>query len=150
VKEKRVITNMERYGVAYPMQNADIAEKQGKETYQWKEYKFPCGTTVKYQGYENLAYDELVKEGYVCNDLVTSRKKVPEIWYETHDGSRHRYYVDIYIPSKNKMIEVKSTWTYEKKRDKVHAKGHQCKSNGYEYEIWIYDSKSRKDIVCFY
>ena len=73
-----------------------------------------------------------MKEGYACNDFVTSRTKVPKIWYEMDDGSRHRYYVDIYIPSKNKMIEVKSTWTYEKKRDNIHAKGHQCKSDGYE------------------
>ena len=139
---------MERYGVAHPLQNAEIAEKHGKRCFQWKQYTFPCGTIVQYQGYENFAYDDLVPEGYACNDLVTSRTEVPEIWYTKDDETRHHYYVDIYIPSKHKMIEVKSTWTYEKKKDSVHAKGLQCKRDGYEYEIWIYNTKSRKDVVC--
>ena len=47
-------------------------------------------------------------------DLITSKKDVPKIWYSDIDGKKHRYYCDIYIPSENKIIEVKSTWTYKK------------------------------------
>ena len=45
VKQKIRDTNMKTYGVPYAMQNAEFAEEHGKRSFQWKEYKFPCGTT---------------------------------------------------------------------------------------------------------
>ena len=38
---------------------------------------------------------------------------MPEIWF-TDNNKEHRYYVDIYIPSQNKCIEVKSIYTYQR------------------------------------
>ena len=49
--------------------------------------------------------------------------------------------MDIFIPSKNKCIEVKSTWTAEKKKDNIFLKQSAGKELGYNYEIWVYDSK---------
>ena len=146
IKNKTVAWSLNKYGTIHPSQNADYAENHGKKTRSWKEYTFPCGTIVKYQGYENWAYDELINDGYGINDFETSKKKVPVIWY-TVNGKKHRYYVDIYIPSINKMIEVKSTWTYEKKEDNVKSKANECVKQGYDYEIWIYDAKKNKKII---
>jgi len=43
---------------------------------------------------------------------------MPEIWYEFED-KRRRYYPDIYIKSQNKIIEVKSDYTFYKEYDKI-------------------------------
>ena len=138
-------TNNIIYGCDYPMQNAEQAEKCGKNSYAWKNYTFPCGTIVKYQGYENLGYDELIKEGYILEDIIVSRTLVPEIWY-MNNNRKHRYYVDIYIPLINKMIEIKSTRTYQLKlEDNIFLKANACIKQGFDYEIWVYaDNKGRK------
>ena len=57
--------------------------------------------------------------------------------------TKHRHYVDIYIPSINKCIEVKSIWTYELDTDKVLAKQKSAKDLGYQYEIWIFNNKEQ-------
>jgi hypothetical protein len=49
---------------------------------------------IKYQGYENFAFDELFAEGFTEKDIITSKKNVPEIWY-TNNDKNHRYFVDI-------------------------------------------------------
>jgi hypothetical protein len=53
--------------------------------------------------------------------------------------------VDIYIPSQNQCIEVKSTWTAEKKKDNIYLKQNAAKELGYQYEIWIFNAK--KELV---
>ena len=146
-RDKFEKTCLEKYGTKHPSQNAEYAEKHGKKSKQWKNYTFSCGSKVKYQGYENLAYDDLTEQGFEINDLITSRKNVPEIWY-INNGKKHRYFVDIYIPTINKMIEVKSTWTYmKKKEDNIIPKALQCIKEGYDYEIWIYDKKGNKEVI---
>jgi hypothetical protein len=147
IKDKSKQTCLIKYGTEYPLQNAEYAEKAAKNVRNWKNFTFPCGSIVKYQGYENFAYDELLKQGFDINDIVTSKTKVPIIWYINNE-KKHRYYVDIYIPTINKMIEVKSTWTYAKKKeDNIIPKALQCIKEGYDYEIWIYDNKRNKIVI---
>ena len=45
-------------------------------------------------------------------------KNVPKLWCEY---TRHRHYVNIFIPSENLCIEIKSVWTL-KMKDKVFIK----------------------------
>ena len=42
------------------------------------------------------------------------------------------------------IIEVKSTWTFEKKEDNVLLKQTFAKQEGYQYEIWVYNAKGTK------
>jgi hypothetical protein len=42
---------------------------------------------------------------------------------------------------------VKSTWTYKCKTDSVKEKAEACKSQGYKYEIWIFDRKGNKTTI---
>lgn len=151
VRDKCITTSMERYGVEHPMQNSDIAEKSSKCAYKTKKYTFPCGKIVDIQGNEDLALDELVASGLTSNDIVNSRGGVPEIWWKDENGKNHRYYVDIYIPSLNKMIEVKSTWTFEKTKDKTINKGKACIDNRFGFELWVYhnNNKSNKKVIIF-
>lgn len=56
----------------------------------------------------------------------------------------HKHYPDIYIKSENKIIEVKSTRTFELHKDKVLIKKKSAIDAGFKYELWIYDSKRNK------
>jgi hypothetical protein len=68
---------------------------------------------------------------------------VPRISYEI-DGKKKYYFPDIYIPHENKIIEVKSTWTYKCKTDSIQEKGDACKAQGYTYELWCFDGKGNR------
>jgi hypothetical protein len=78
------------------------------------------------------------------DEIITGSGSVPEIWYDDDEGMKHRHFVDIFIPSQNKCIEIKSTWTAEKKKDNIFKKQQAGKQLGYNYEIWIYNSKGEK------
>lgn len=39
-------------------------------------------------------------------------------FHYNYEGKIHRYYPDIYIKSENKVIEVKSTYTFNKEKEK--------------------------------
>jgi hypothetical protein len=52
--------------------------------------------------------------------------------------------VDIFIPSQNRCIEVKSEWTYNQQINSVLLKENAAKELGYNYEMWIYDNKGNK------
>jgi hypothetical protein len=140
-------TCLKKYGVEYPQQLPEIAEKSHKNSYRKKTYILPSGKEIICQGYEPLALNKLIKEDNISeDDIVTGCKNVPQIWYDDENGKKHRHYVDIYIPSQNRCIEVKSTWTARKdKKDNIYLKQNAAKELGYQYEIWIYNSK--KELV---
>jgi hypothetical protein len=125
------------------MQNSEIMEKSIKTAYKMKDYILPSGNLIKIQGYEKFALDELIiNDKFHESDIITGIKNVPEIWYIGEDNEKHRHYVDIFIPSQNKCIEVKSTWTF--KKPNVLNKQTAAKELGYNYEIWVYDNKGNK------
>lgn len=134
-------TCLERYGVENHMQNAEMAEKASKSSYKLKDYTFPSGKVIKCQGYEPFALNILINDKITEEDIVTSKKEVPEIWYKDGDDKDHRYYVDIFIKSMNKFIEVKSTWTYKKNMEKVELTKNTIKQKGFLYECWVFDNK---------
>jgi hypothetical protein len=144
-KEKIKKTSLEKYGVEHPSQNKEIMEKINKNIYKSKEYILPSGNIIKIQGYEYYALDELLqKENINENDIITGCSNVPTIWYIDENGKKHRHYVDIFIPSQNRCIEVKSLWTFQKQKNIVFLKQNAAKELGYLYEIWIYDNKGNK------
>ena len=166
-KIKRIITSFERYGVENASQNISLKLKRiqtclrkygvehvsqaniPRKPFKLKIFSFPCGKDIRVQGYEPFALEDLVKEGYNSEDILTCRSEVPKIWYITPDSKRHRYFVDIYIPKENKMIEVKSDYTYNLHRDKIVLKAEECVRQGYVYEIWVYDYKKNREIFSF-
>jgi len=143
VKQKIRDTCIERYGVEHPMHISEIAEKCLKSGYTRKDYTLTSGKILQIQGYEHFALDEIVTI-YQEDDIINGMSNVPEIWYNDEEGKKHRHYVDIFIPSKHLCIEVKSTWTAEKKKDNIFLKQNAGKLLGYHYEIWVYDNKGNK------
>jgi hypothetical protein len=147
-KEKIKETNMIKYGVKHPMQNLEIAEKHSKTAYKLKSYILPSGKEIKVQGYENIALDVLVQK-YKEEDIIYSRSEVPEIWWIDKLEKSHRYYVDFFIKSENKCIEIKSTWTYKQddKQEKIEKTKQAVKEKGYNYELWIIDKKKNITVL---
>lgn len=90
-----------------------IIEKLCKtNNYKYKKYIFPSGKSVNYQGYENVALDELIKM-YNEDDIENNRQKIPKIQYILNNKVCY-YYPDIYIKSQNLIIEVKSVYLHIK------------------------------------
>ena len=143
IKEKKKETYLEKFGVENPMQSEEIFEKQLKNSLNKKEYILPSSKSIQVQGYENLALDILIyNENIDENDIIINRSEVPEIWYDDN-GKYHRYYVDIFIKSLNKCIEVKSEYTFYINKKINLLKHKYVKYNGYNSEIWIFSGKKR-------
>ncbi len=130
-------TNIKKYGVEHGMQSAEVSSKA--VLFSKKKYKMPTGCVINYQGYENFAFDKLLKDGYKEDDIITSRKDVPEIWYFGENNKKRRHFVDIFLPSINKCIEIKSEWTMKLNEEDNLKKQNAAKQLGYLYEIWIFN-----------
>ena len=144
IKDKMIKLNIIKYGVRHHSQNVDIAHKMLSSSYNKKTYILPSGKIISYQGYENFAFDQLINiENIDENDLITNRAEVPEIWYLDNNNVKRRHFVDIYIKTQNRCIEVKSTWTNQPKNN-VLEKQKAALDLGYNYEIWIFDKKGNK------
>jgi hypothetical protein len=139
VQDKWKNTCLEKYG-GHPNQNAEVQAKSEERSYAYKDYTTPSGKVRKVQGYEHLALDEIFSKGYAEDDIITGKANVPQIKY-TIDETPHIYFPDIYIPSENKLIEIKSDWSIQKKRANVKEKAEASVNSGYIYEIWIYYNK---------
>ena len=135
VRNKVKATNLERYGFEYACQNPEIHEKIFKQ--RVKKYTLPSGKEINIQGYENYALDILLNK-YTEDEILNSKSDMPVIRYKYKNINR-RYFPDIYIPKYNKIIEVKSLWTYKRDLMKNIFKALNTRKMGYEYEIWIID-----------
>ena len=137
IKARKDKTCEELYGDKDIMHNSEMFEKVAKSSFKRKEYTLPSGKITMYQGYENVAYDELLKtigEDEFTNDV----KEMPKVMYTCDDKVR-RYYPDIYIPSQNKIIEVKSVYTFNTCLEQNKCKMKQCINDSINFEFWICD-----------
>ena len=132
---------MEKYG-GHPNQNKEVQAKSEANSYHYKEYMMPSGNIIKYQGYENLALDELIHM-YDEEDIIIGRTNIPTIEYYVNEV-KHVYFPDFFIKSENKIIEVKSEWTIQLKRGNIEEKASATVKAGYKYEIWVYSDKKVK------
>lgn len=138
---------LQKYGVENPQHCPEIAEKSSKKSYYKKTYTFPSGNQINCQGYEPFALNILLeKENINETDIVTGCQNVPKIVYLDENNKEHRHYVDIFIPSQNRCIEVKSTWTAKKKQDNIYLKKQAGENLGYKYDLWIFDQKGNLQI----
>ncbi|MEN6623691.1 MAG: hypothetical protein ABFD50_19355 [Smithella sp.] len=137
---RRKATWMERYGVDNPTKNIDVAHSvmlsNAKSEYKTKSMTLPSGKEIRYQGFENIAINDLLKSGVAEDEIITGPGNVPHIEYE-FEGKTLRYYPDIYIPTLNLLIEVKSKYTWNKYRLKNLAKRQACIDAGFKFNVFV-------------
>lgn len=144
VQLQRIRTSQEKYGVDYPMQNAEVFVKQQHTANSYKKLITPLGEERMYMGYEGVALKELFIT-YTEDDIISDRYGLPEIWYFM--DKKRRYYPDIFIPSKNLIIEVKSTWTYGQDEVENVMKRRACLDAGFNFQFWICSDKKVLEII---
>jgi hypothetical protein len=145
IKARKDKTCEELYGDKDIMHNPEIFEKVVKNSFKRKEYTLPSGKTIMYQGYENIAYNKLL-ETIGESDFTNDVKKMPKVMYTQNDKVR-RYYPDIYIPSQNRIIEVKSAYTFNRYLEQNKCKMRKCIEDGIKFEFWICDTKNVIKII---
>lgn len=130
---------MELYGVEHAMHYPEFVSKAHQTAFSSKDYTFPSGNVVRVQGYEPFALDELLKQGIREKDILTGAENVPVINY-AFGGKQRMYYPDIYIKSKDLLIEVKSLYTYNRDYGQNQAKFAAAEKE-HNFELWVYDQK---------
>ncbi len=141
IREKIKETLIERYGVDHQMKDLVIFERAMMNAFRFKGYELPSGKITRVQGYEPQALDKLFEMGYDESDIMIENKDIEryigKVIYITIDGKEHRYYPDIYIVSENKIIEVKSVYTYNKNKEVNELKRKACLDAGLNFEFDI-------------
>lgn len=132
-------TNFKKYGTEIPMHNNNLFEKNKIAGFKLKEYIFPSGRKEKIQGYENFALNFLLK---TCSedDIITNRKLIPKFSYD-FEGKIRKYYPDIFVKSKNLVIETKSSWTSTLHPIIDELKKQSVLDAGFNFKKFIFNNK---------
>lgn len=123
IKNKSTITNLKKYGVKNPMQNISIFNKQQTSGFKMKIFK----NNLTYRGsYElhflNNYYDKInIENGKI-------------IKYENN----RNYFSDFYLPDYNLIVEIKSSYYYNRYLDLNLKKQKSSLNQGYNF-IFIID-----------
>lgn len=127
-KNKSKITNLDRYGVEYNMQNEKIYMKAQINGFKAKIHK---DTNLFYRGenekhFLDMCYDKNIK--------IEQGIRFSYIF----NGINKFYFSDYFLPDKNLIIEIKSSYYYKKYYDMNIEKMNTVKKSGYDF-IFIID-----------
>jgi hypothetical protein len=142
--KKSMETCMEKYGEPYVY----YLEKF-RNSFAPKYITLPkSGRVLRCQGYEDIAIQTLVSDpDFDENDIVVG-DDVPRVKY-MFLGREHMYFPDIFLPSKNILIEIKSAFTLESDLSRNICKFEQA-DKLYDFYIWVYDKRTSQPKVCRY
>jgi hypothetical protein len=141
IKKKIEEKFMEKYG-CYPLQDISVLQKHQESSKKYKKYTMPSGQIRLIQGYEHFAIQELLKK-YSEDQIQSERKNIPRFKYIKDEKERY-YFPDIYIPTTKQIIEIKSSYTFEKDKEKLDLLKPCIEKEGYIFEIWIFDRKGNR------
>lgn len=117
--------------------DSDVRVKSGRK---WREYILPSGNIVSVQGYEPYALDELLLT-YSEDEIIIHPKICIKYKF---DGKNRRHKPDLYIPRENRIIEVKSPFTYDDGNEQNMAKKTASIEEGYAYNFMIIEVNNGK------
>lgn len=140
-------TMVEKYGAEHAMQCPVLFRKAAASSFKRKPYIFK-DQTFMLLGYEDRAIDDILKKEDIDVMYAGECEQIPVFEYFI-DDKKHVYYPDIYIPENNKIIEVKSIYTYNKDVEKVKYTAMSV-SEHYIFELRIYDNKTLKFVIEVY
>ncbi len=144
VIQKGKETCLRKYGFEHAMRHPDIIHKSLQTAYHKIDYELPSGETVSLMGYEPIALKELYDEGYTEDQIRLVN--VPTFLYHDETGKEHTYIPDMYIPHLHQIVEVKSVFTYNQKKDHNEAKFAQVVKDGYALLIMVYDRGGKRKV----
>jgi hypothetical protein len=137
IREKVKKTCLLKYGVEHPLQNPEICERNQK--YRTK-HAIINGINISYQGYELVGWKTLLNSDIKFSEICYKKKEMPVITFMWQNKIK-RYFPDFYIPHKNLIIEIKSTWTYKKYLQINVLKKQAAINLGFNFEFWICSDK---------
>jgi len=143
IKEKIKDTLIERYGVDNSMKYFKSFIKNRKSALCVHRYK---NSNILYQGSYELFFLEKLEEKFGLNIL----SNIPKFTYILN-GISHTYFPDFYIKELNLIIEIKSTWTFNKNgKDKISEIRNITKWNSVKNKNYIFKALfTKKEIVKF-
>lgn len=122
LKEKSKQIMLERYGVENPAQNLEMQNKRSETALRLKRYK---QTNLTYQGSYELDFLNRYFDKIEIENGSTIRYK--------YENKNKVYYPDFFIPAYNLIVEIKSSWWYNRFLEKNLLKENQCLKNGYQF-----------------
>lgn len=140
VQDKKRKTNLEKYGYSHRLKDPQKYEEYTKTSFQYKDYIFPSGRIERIQGYENFAIDLLLKNHDEKN-IIISETEITKYIGKIKYGKDRRYFPDIFLRDINKIIEVKSDYTYQCNLEENIQKREAIIKQGILFEFWIFDKK---------
>ena len=113
-------TVLTKYGEEWISKVDYINAKQQSGGYSYYDFEFPSGKVIRVQGYEPKVLTKLLGD-YNEDDIVVGVQNIINeigFFHYEYENIKHRYYPDIYIKTENQVIEVKSTYTFNKEKEK--------------------------------
>jgi len=143
IKDSIKKTMIEKYGVENIIQNEKYFYQINFKSYSIKKYK---DTDLYYQStYELYFLENMEKKGLL--NLVRNGLRFKYLL----EDNNHYYFSDFYIEKLNKIIEIKSSWTYDRNgKDQKLKEINEIKKNcviksGFNFEFLI----GKKNVMCF-
>jgi len=133
--EKYKQTCLERFGVENASQCPEIFAKQQKTRFEIHQFR---DTDIFYQG----TYEKDFLDNYYDKVEITKIKEIDYVF----ENKNKKYFSDYYIPKFNLIVEVKSSYTYERYEEQNMKKEKSCIDLGYNF-IFIID-KNYVDFEC--
>jgi hypothetical protein len=129
VRKKSTDKMIELFGTSHALQNSEIMDKMIRNSLKFKKHEIG----ILYQGsYEKDFLDICVEKNIEVERGLT-------IKYMMGDKNLV-YFSDFFIPKLNLVVEIKSTWIWQKHEEKNIKKAEEVINNGYNY-ILILDKK---------
>jgi hypothetical protein len=99
------------------------------------------------QGYEKAGINYLINNiGIEEDDLRVGPDEVPFIEYQFNNKNRF-YFPDIYVKSKNLIVEVKSTYTFQTEGKKNNAKMKAAFNAGYDLCVLVFKQPPKSPVM---
>jgi hypothetical protein len=127
IKQKKRDTTFKNYGVENPSQSSEIFERSQISGKKIKKHK--CG--LMYRGTYELDFLNFCE---LNNIIVQKGLKIEYIY----NNNKKYYHSDFFIPDKNLVIEIKSSYYYYKFEDINKVKQLETIKNGYNF-IFVFD-----------
>jgi hypothetical protein len=144
IKEKMKQTNLQLYGVESNMQRPDVYHRNMESQYRKKKHVLPSGKIVKLMGYEPYVIDWLINTEFCLEDDISFDVQLA-IKY-LFDNEERIYYPDFWIKTKNLLVEVKSSYTWNADKVRNIAKLQAAKNSGYSVKLIIWDKRKQQPL----